>query len=242
MDAEPPPLPSSEPPPLPVIRLNCFQCQQSIEVNADAVGQSFFCPNCGSKVDVGNFEDYQSPAVISETEPIGNQTSPWPRQDNPVITIGIIAAVVIVGVLLLTLSINAVNRNSTKAVADKQSTAEAAKAAEAEHQRKVNAVAKRIADAQAKRDAARTAETSDPELTADQKHEARVAAIRFTVAKLKRDSDRILGTLNTSGEPFTPAERQAQREFAYERFCQSSPSLTAADRQIVREEISKWWR
>jgi hypothetical protein len=184
--AHPPPLPLATPPPLPdapperVIQLNCSNCQQNIEVNADAEGQSFDCPNCGSKVDVGNFEDYQTPAINSETAPPSFQTVTQPRQDN-LITIGSIAAVLVIGTLLFSLTIKTKHRDTAK------------KAAEAEHQRKVDAVAKRIADAQAKRDAAPKTEKAsevseqEPELTAEQKHEARVAAIKFTLMMKKRN-------------------------------------------------------
>jgi len=164
---QPPPLPVTPPPspPLPaepperVIRLNCLNCQQHIEVNADAQGQSFDCPNCGSKVDVGSFEDYQTPAVI--TEPLSYQTITQPsgfdsRQDNlkkTLITIGSIAAILVIGVLLFTLSVKSRQRDAAKASAEKQ--------AEAEHQRKVDAVAKKIVAAQTRRDAEATNPIAD---------------------------------------------------------------------------------
>jgi hypothetical protein len=148
--AQPAPLPSA-PPPLPaqaderVIRLNCLNCQQSIEVNAEAEGQSFDCPTCGSKLDVGYLEHYQTPAANSLTQQPGHQTT-WESSGKPathhnlngrLITIGSVVAILSVGILLLAALTKTRHPD----------------AAEAEHQRKVDAVAKRIAEAQKQSDA-----------------------------------------------------------------------------------------
>jgi hypothetical protein len=241
--AQPPLLPA-KPPPLPgqaIIALNCFNCQQRIEVNASADGQSFDCPNCGSELIVPGAEAAPLLPTFSSLGGSGTtaQASDTLKKANvkeTLATIGLIVAVLAVGVLLLTVFTKARHRHAAEAAAEKQ--------AEAEHQRKVDAVVKRVAGAQRQSDmraaAAQKAPEQDPGLTQDEKHEARIAALRFTLAMKKAESDKILGTRNKWGKPYTQAERQAHREFALDRILKRS-SFTHEEEQIIGQEINKWW-